>query len=323
MGLVSTAFKKIPGKALGYLWDRKLKIFVYSLLTSALTMGVGLYAKDIYQVRSGEGYILTERSGKRIPMTMEGWYFRVPVVTGLEGPIKLFKQQVYLDGKEEPHPIIAKSDYVLNASAVTFMQVTDLYKYSVLNVDSKRMLQNKLDSIIGYQLRQTEPVDLLHKSDAVAKTIDGLLKSSSVEKDFGIKIDSFNILKATLIDKVIEANAEKQKIVAEEEGRLAATEKKVEGINKLTQAEVNRYNELKRVVNPQTSEEKEALLNYINNLIKWDTIVKRPGDTTWIITEGENKPNLGIIPNSNKKTDHTDKKIRDLESIIRPYGPNN
>ncbi|GEM_PF-5173546 len=314
MGLGFTALKKIPGKIFGHLWDNKLKIFIYSLLTTTLATSVGLYENYIYQVRNGEGYILTERSGRRVPIIKEGWYFRVPVVTGLDGPIKIFMQQVYLDGKEEPHPIIAKGDYILNASAVTFMQVTDLYKYIVLNVDSKRMLQNKLDSIIGYQLRQSEPIDLLHKSDTVANTIDKLLKASSIEKEFGIKIGSFNILKATLIDKVVEANAEKQKIVADEEGRLAAVEKKVEGINKLTEAEVNRYSKLMEVVDPQTSEEKVALLNYINNLIKWDTIVKRPADTTWIITEGENKP---VISFGKNYRDDISKKLKGLEDLIK------
>ncbi len=316
MGLGLQALKKTPAKILGYLWDHKGKIIVISLGLSAFATGVSSYWQHIYQVKTGEGYILTERSGKKIPVVKEKWYFRTPFVTGLEGPIKLFNQQVYLDGKEEPHEIIAKDDYVLNASAVTFIEIEDLYKFGVLNVDGKKMLQNKLDSIIGYQLRQISPNELIHNSSSVASNIYKVLESSTIEKDFGIKIKSFNLLKTSYIDKVVQANADKQRLQAESEGRFAAAQKEAETINKIAQAGVDEYQKFESAVNPKTIEEKIALLNYLNNRQKWKALRERPNDNTWIITEGENKPFIGMDPNMSAETR---KKIKSLEDALREY----
>lgn len=317
MGLGFTALKKIPGKIFGYLWDNKLKIFIYSLLTATLTTGGGLYANHIYQVKTGEGYILTEKSGNRVSVTKEGWYYRYPLVTGLEGPIKLFNQSIYFDGKEEPHETIAQGDYVLNASGVTFIEIVNLYQFAVLNVNSKKMLQNKLDSIIGYHLRRAEPDALLHSSDAIAMTIEGILKSSTIEKDFGVKIKSFNLLKTALIDKVVQANAEKQGILAKAEGRLEETRKDITAINEMVQARANEYKTLENEFKPQTPEEKVAILNYITLLRKYQTMDKRAGDNTWITSEGEGRPLIGL--NSNKGNPELKKRIKDLEDLLKSY----
>lgn len=319
MGLGLQALKKTPAKILGYLWDHKGKIIVGSLGFAAFASMTSLYFKQVYQVKTGEGYILTEKSGKKVPVVKEKWYFRAPFVTDLEGPIKLFNQSVYLDGKQDPHEVIAKDDYVLNASAVTFIEIEDLYKFLVLNVDGKKMLQDKLDSVIGYQLRQTIPNELIHKTDTVAGNIYSILKLSSIEKDFGIKIKSFNLLKTSYIDKVVQANADKQRLQAESEGRFAAAQKEAETINKIAQAGVDEYRKFESAVNPKTIEEKIALLNYLNNRQKWKALRERPNDNTWIITEGENKPVIGMDPNMSAETR---KRIKNLEDSLKEYKTN-
>src|SRR3989338_6772496 len=140
----------------------------------------GAMAEWYYQIPTGYGRILTQRDGKRVPITEEGWKFRLPLVTSLSNTFPLMNQPIYYEGKEEAHEVIAKGDYVLNASVVMFYRITNLDQFAIRNLDGglegrqvtpRKMLGNKLDAIVRDYIQRTHPQDLIHDREVVSKNI--------------------------------------------------------------------------------------------------------------------------------------------------------
>lgn len=270
------------------------------------------WGKWVYQVKTNYGVVITEADGDRIAIDEPGWYGRFPFLSTYESEFPLANQLIFLHGKTQPHEVITKDGVVIMAAASTFYSIKDLRQYAIENVreeikvldsittlrsgesgesqkdflvNPKEMIGRTLDSIIGAYIQKTEPKRMIHDRSAVEKEIFQVILDSGISERYGIELNSFNFTGTNYIPKVVEANANRQALEANAEGRKAAAEIDKKAIETLAEADAQSYNIIEKAINPNTPEEKERSWNLFRDLIKYRTIKDKGGDTVWVLPD--------------------------------------
>ncbi len=282
-----------------------------TLLGSAILVPIGgavsLWANWIYQVKTNYGVVETQGlDGKRVAVTEEGWHARVPLLSAYEGEYKLANQMVFLHGETEPHKVITRGAVVIEAAAATFYEIEDLRQYAIENmkgemslnenigrgqkgqfsITPRHMIRQTLDSIITGIIQKTDPKKLIEKRAEVEKIVLAAIHESNLSKNFGIKFNGFRFTHAGYVNKVVEANAEKQALVAVAEGKMAAAKIDKKTIETLANADATNYRIFRKELNPQTPTEEKQVRKLFLEMIKYRTLKDRSGDTIWMLNEG-------------------------------------
>jgi regulator of protease activity HflC (stomatin/prohibitin superfamily) len=297
-----------------------------SLIAAPTLSFVNMWTKWVYQVKENYGVVITEWDGERTAITEPGWHSRTPFVSTYENDREqypLANQMVFLHGKNYPHKIITQDGKVTVASATTFYEITDLDQYAIENVKGealtiteeraglehnvfaqqttevitmapKDMIQRTLDSIIGGHIQETEQKRLIHSRGEVEKEILEKLVNSDISKTYGIKINDFCLTDTNYIPKVIVANAIKQEKQALAEGDFAAAQIKTKTIDTLAQADGGKYKTIygmiEKVFNPKTLQEKKRAQEIFKDLMLYQTLKERSGDTVWMVNGEQPTP---------------------------------
>ena len=293
-------------------WRIGKKIVRFSLAAGFVT-GVAFsminpWTDWVYRVDTNKGVVITEADGERVAVTEEGWHSRVPFLSTHEGIYQLANQEVFWEGNSTPHKVITKDGKVIMASASTFFSITDLEQYAVENIKEassktsvtpKRMIQDTLDSIISGHIQKTESAILIHNRGEVEKAILEKLNASNISPQYGITINAFHLTYTNYIDSVVVADGERQALAVRAEGRKDAAIKDREAIETLARADVFHYKIFEKALNPETPEEKRSALKLFEALVRYRTLKDRPGDTIWIVPEG-NSPIPTYNPGKNE-----------------------
>ena len=203
---------------------------------------------SVFRINTGQGAIVTHLNGKKDATTKEGWHFIIPLFESyVKYPIvndyEYFPSQQTLQGAGGENvgvsgvEINAKDDTVVDVSAITFFDRTDLFQWGVKNVDPDTQFDRALSGIIRDIIQQSETIDILHNREKLEKIIFDKMKSSEIEKQFGVKITKFQLQHTSYRDEVVKANAHKQALNLEAEGRLDASRKDAESIKIRADAE--------------------------------------------------------------------------------------
>lgn len=243
----------------------------------------------IFRIDTGKGAIITHLGGNRDATTAVGWHWIIP---GFESYniYPVVNDYIYfpstttsinaggvasgVSGVE----INAKDDTVVDVSAITYFDRTDLYQWGVKNVDPDTQFDRAVAGIIRDVIQTSDAKDILHARDSVAVEIFNKLKSSGIESQYGVSITKFQIQHSSYIDEVVQANAHKQALGLEAEGRLDAATKDAEAIKIKATAEA--FNaELLKQYSP-------AVLQFMQNMELYNTMRSRTGDTVWVVPAG-------------------------------------
>lgn len=242
-----------------------------------------------FRINTGEGMIITHLGGNKDAMTDVGWHFVIPVLEGYQR-YPIVNDYIYFPseatakgaGGEEVGvsgvEINAKDDTVVDVSAITYFDRTDLYQWGVKNVDPDTQFERAVSGIIRNVIQTSDAIDILHNREAVAAEIFAKIQSSGVEKQYGVRITGFTLQHSSYIDEVVKANAHKQALSLEAEGRLNAAQMDAQAIRIRADAGAYQADLLKSYP--------ESVLSYMANIELYSTMKSRTGDVVWITPTG-------------------------------------
>jgi len=262
----------------------KIGIVIMGFLFLSIAFGL-----SVFRINTGQGAIITHLNGKKDATTQEGWHFVIPLFENyVKYPIvndyEYFPSEQTLQGAGGENvgvsgvEINAKDDTVVDVSAITFFDRTDLFQWGVKNVDPDTQFDRALSGIIRDVIQQSETIDILHNREKIGKIIFDKMKSSEIEKQFGVKITKFQLQHTSYIDEVVKANAHKQALNLEAEGRLDASRKDAESIKIRADAEKYKAD----LMNEYSS----SVLQYMATIEEYNTMKSRTGDVVWVIPTG-------------------------------------
>ncbi len=245
-----------------------------------------------YRIDTGEGAILTEFSGNKVPVTEVGWKFRTPLMTDLQ-KYSIVNNNIYfpadyleLENKFKGDSqagaigfdIKTTDDKVVDTGAVMSYEIVDLIQFGVMNTHPIEQLQKAFDSVTFNYLQAQSSEKITNQIQLVNEEGLKQLKESSIEKQFGIKINSFSLLRPTFTKIALDALAEKQAIQAKSEGELNAAKNRAEAIETIAKAQKNQADILKNVPQEQ--------LDFNAKLALYDTL-KGQQNVIWVIPSGQ------------------------------------
>ncbi len=245
-----------------------------------------------YRIDTGEGAILTEFSGNKVPITDVGWKFRTPLMTDLQKhsivnnniyfPSNYLELESKFEGDSQAgaigFDIKTTDDKVVDTGAVMSYEIVDLVQFGVMNTHPIEQLQKAFDSVTFNYLQAQSSEKITNQIQIVNEEGLKQLKESSIEKQFGIKINSFSLLRPTFTKIALDALAEKQAIQAKSEGELNAAKNRAEAIETIARAQKNQADILKNVPQEQ--------LDFNAKLALYDTL-KGQQNVIWVIPSGQ------------------------------------
>lgn len=244
---------------------------------------------SIFRIDQGQGAIVTHIGGNKETITAVGWHFLIPIFEGYRkypvvNDYLYFPSSLTLNGAGGENvgvsgvEINANDDTVVDVSAITYFDRVDLVQWGVNNVDPDTQFDRAVSGIIRNVIQTSSASDILHSRDAVAKKIFDMLKSSGIEAQYGVKITDFSLQHTSYIDEVVKANAHKQALNLEAEGRLDASRKDAEAIKITADAEAYKANLLNTFG--------ENVLQYMQNIELYTALKSRSGDLVWVVPAG-------------------------------------
>jgi regulator of protease activity HflC (stomatin/prohibitin superfamily) len=270
-----------------------------------------LWGKWVYQVRTNYGVVVTSYDGERKAIKEAGWHVRTPFLSTYEGEYAMANQMAFLNGKSHPHEVITKGGRVIVAAASTFYSIKNLKQYAIENVKEdmevierrmsqssgmvdqhatfsnspKEMIRRTLDSIIGAHIQKTEDHRILYDRAKVEEEILSEIKKSELTKKYGIKVNEFKFTETHPLQKVVEANAQRQTLKTVAEGKLEAAKIQKKTIETLAEADAAKYKTLEKALNPKTAEEKRKAWELFQSLRMYESI--KNGSPVWVMPNGQ------------------------------------
>lgn len=257
-----------------------------------LVLGAFLWLFGTYRVEQGQGGILTNSDGSKTAINEYGWKYRTPFLTGFEThslvnnniyfPADLLEleQKFQSDNQAGAIGIDVKTldDKVIDTGAVMSFEIVDLIQFGVKNTRPYEQLQKAFDGVTFDYLQSQTAEKLtaeITKSNAEALAA---LKASGIEKQFGIRINSFSLIRPTFTKKALDGLAEKQSIQAISEGKLNAARNEALGIEAIANAMKNQSDILKNI--PPEQMQFNAKMALYGNL-------KGQSNVIWVVPEGQ------------------------------------
>lgn len=253
-----------------------------------IIVGLGVLF-SIFRIDQGQGAIITHIGGDKQAVISVGWHFLIPFFESYKKyPIVndylYFPSDLTLNGAGGSGvgvsgvEINAIDDTVVDVSAITYFDRVDLVQWGVKNVDPDTQFDRAVSGIIRNVIQTSSASDILHNRDAVAGKIFDMLNSSGIELQYGVRITGFSLQHTSYIDEVVKANAHKQALNLEAEGRLDASKKDAESIKITADAEAYKANLLNSF--------SPTVLQYMQNIELYTVLKGRTGDVTWVIPAG-------------------------------------
>lgn len=261
-------------------------VLVVCAVAVVILIAVGV---SVFRIDQGQGAIITHIGGNKEAITSIGWHFLIPFFEGYRkypvvNDYLYFPSTMTLQGAGGEDvgvsgvEINANDDTVVDVSAVTYFNRVDLVQWGVKNVDPDTQFDRAVSGIIRNVVQTSSAKDILHNRDAVASEIFDRLKSSGIESQFGVTITLFILEHTSYIDKVVQANGDKQALNLLAEGRLDASKKDAEAIRITADAEAYKAN-LLNTYSP-------TVLQYMQNIELYTVLKSRTGDLTWVVPAG-------------------------------------
>lgn len=245
-----------------------------------------------YRIDTGQGAILTEVNGNKIPITDVGWHTRTPLLTDLDkysvvnNNIYFPQDYIELESKFQGDKqagaigfdIKTTDDKVIDTGAVMSFEIVDLIQFGVRNTNPQEQLQKAYDAVV-FNYLQSQPSEKI-TSEIASVNIELLqkIRESNIEEQFGIKINSVSLLRPTFTKIALDALAEKQAIQAKSEGELNAAKNRAEAIETIARAQKSQADILKNVPQEQ--------LDFNAKLALYDTL-KGQQNVVWVIPSGQ------------------------------------
>jgi regulator of protease activity HflC (stomatin/prohibitin superfamily) len=263
------------------------------ILTPVISIS-SLMAKWTYQVRTNHGVVVTKWDGKREAVTDVGWHWRTPFLSTYENEFPLANQAIYYEGNPDPRQIVTKDDKILMVSAVAMMEIPDLKKYAIDNVqeetglldpgpgktgkvNTRVMIQKTLDSIIGGYLQTSEADVLLHDRWSVEKKIKQAINNSAITKMYGGKLNDFSFPVVNYVPGEVDARANKQAMVVNAEAKKAASDLEKQALVKLGEAEADIYKNIRDTLKPKNATDEKRVDAIFDKILKYRTMKNKPG----------------------------------------------
>lgn len=254
----------------------------------AVIIGLGVLF-SVFRIDQGQGAIITHIGGNKEAVVSVGWHFLLPFLESYKkypvvNDYLYFPSDLTLNGAGGAGvgvsgvEINAIDDTVVDVSAITYFDRTDLVQWGVNNVDPETQFDRAVSGIIRNVIQTSSAEDILHSRDAVAKKIFDTIKASGIEAQYGVRITSFSLQHTSYIDEVVKANAHKQALNLEAEGRLDASKKDADAIKITADAEAYKA-KLLDAYSP-------TVLQYMQNIELYTVLKGRAGDVTWVIPAG-------------------------------------
>lgn len=221
-----------------------------SLALILIVIGTIVWLLGTYRIETNQGAILTTAGGEKIPITKVGWDSRLPLLTHVE-MYSLANQNVYFPADylqlEEKFKgdtqtgaigfdIKTVNNKVVDVGVKMTYRIVDLYQWGVMNQNPHEMFQKKFDAITFNYLQTQADDKIINNMDKTNIELCTAIKSSSIEKDFGVRVDCPELLRATYTKIGIDALSNKQAAIELSEGELIAAKNKAEATKTLADA---------------------------------------------------------------------------------------
>ncbi len=265
---------------------------IISLFLAVILIAGFTYLFGTYRIDTGEGAILTEFSGNKIPITEVGWHWRAPLLTDVDRysvvnnniyfPSDYLELETIFQGDKQAgaigFDIKTTDDKVIDTGAVMAFQINNLIQFGVLNTRPTEQLQKAFDAIVFNYLQSQTSEKITVEITTVNQELYQKLKDSDMEEQFGIKINSVSLLRPTFTKIALDALAEKQAIQAKAEGELNAAKNRAEAIETIAKAQKNQADMLKNVPVEQ--------LDFNAKLALYETL-KGNQNVIWVIPQNQ------------------------------------
>jgi hypothetical protein len=257
-----------------------------------LFVGVIVTLLGVYRIDTGQGAILTDSNGNKVPIIDVGWHTRMPLLTDVSKysivnnniyfPADYLNLETTFTGDKQTGSIgidiKTTDDKVIDTGAVMSFEIVDLIQFGVKNTNPQEQLQKAYDAIIFNYLQSQASEKITTEITTVNEELLQKLKGSKIEEQFGIKINSVSLLRPTFTKIALDALAEKQAIQAKSEGELNAAKNRAAAIETIAQAQKNQADILKNVPQEQ--------LDFNAKLALYDTLKGQP-NVIWVIPSGQ------------------------------------
>jgi len=279
-------YKKLDDKAQGSLGIIVIVVlFILAIIVISVLLGS-------YRIDTGQGAILTEANGNKVPIVDVGWHSRTPLLTDLDKysivnnniyfPADYLTLESSFTGDKQTGSIgidiKTTDDKVIDTGAVMSFEIVDLIQFGVKNTNPQEQLQKAYDAIIFNYLQSQASEKITTEITTVNEELFQKLKGSNIEKQYGIKINSVSLLRPTFTKIALDALAEKQAIQAKSEGELNAAKNRASAIELIAKAQKNQAEILKNVPQEQ--------LDFNAKLALYDTL-KGQSNVVWVIPSGQ------------------------------------
>lgn len=268
---------------------------IVGLIVIVIILGAVGWLLGSYRIDTGQGAILTTSNGQKVPIIDVGWHSRMPLLTDLDKK-SLVNNNIYfpsdyieLESKFQGDPqagaigfdIKTTDDKVIDTGAVMSYEIVDLIQFGVKNTNPEEQLQKAFDAVVFNYLQAQNSEKITSRITEVNTELFNALKSSNIEEQFGIKVNSVSLLRPTFTKIALDALAEKQAIQARSEGELNAAKNRAEAIETIAKAQKNQADILKNIPQEQ--------LDFNAKLTLYDTLKGQP-NVIWVIDTKSNQP---------------------------------
>lgn len=172
-----------------------------------------LIGSGVYRINTGEGGILTDVGGNRVPITSVGWHYKVPLLTSFDSysvvnnriyfPSDLIELETQFQADKVSGSIgldIKTSDNkVVDTGGMVQYTIVDLFQYGVMNTNPTEQLQKTIDGEFFkvLQSRKQSSDIIINDQGAVESSILDGLKSTGIEQQYGIKFTKVQLIRPT------------------------------------------------------------------------------------------------------------------------------
>lgn len=246
----------------------------------------------VYRLNTGEGAIITQVNGEKVPVTEVGWGVRVPFFTSMD-TYSTVNRNIYFPSDyiqlEEKFTSDAQSgavgfdikttdDKVVDVGAVMEYQIIDLVQYGVMNRNPEQQLQKAFDAAVFNHLQSLPSEKIINQIETVNVELAEKVHASGIEEKFGIKVSTVSLLRPTYTKKALDAMSEKQAIQAVAEGKLNAANSEAQAIEIVANAMKKQSDILANI--PENQLDFNAKMTLYNNL-------KGQPNVVWVIPAGQ------------------------------------
>lgn len=224
-----------------------------------MIIGAFVWLLGSYRIDTNEGAILTTSGGEKIPITKVGWSSRMPILTDLNR-WSLANQNVYFPSDylqlEQKYAgdsqsgaigfdIKTSNNKVVDVGVKMTFRIVDLYQWGVMNQAPMEMFQKKFDAITFNYLQTQEDDKIINNMAQTNAEMCTVVKASSIEKEFGVKVDCPELLRATYTKIGIDALSNKQATIEISEGKLIAANNEADATRTMANATQYQMEKLK------------------------------------------------------------------------------